>query len=113
MTLSEREFAIAERYAAGETYKEIAAKLHIAPSTVRNHLAAVYRKLEVKNKPELIRALSAQGGNGSALPPPETQAPTIPLLRHLPRSRSCPLPTSGRRRGIISDMASWRTFSTS
>ncbi len=83
MTLSEREFAIAERYAAGETYKEIAAKLHIAPSTVRNHLAAVYRKLEVKNKPELIRALSAQGGNGSALPPPETQAPTIPLLRHL------------------------------
>lgn len=62
MTLSEREFAIAERYAAGETYKEIAAKLHIAPSTVRNHLAAVYRKLEVKNKPELIRALSAQGG---------------------------------------------------
>ena len=59
MKLSGRELTIAERYAEGETYKEIAGKLHIAPATVRNHLAAIYRKLEVKNKPELIRALPA------------------------------------------------------
>jgi len=81
MKLSEREFAVAERYAAGETHREIAAKLHIAPATVRNHLAAIYRKLEVRNKPELIRALSAQGG--TALPPAEAQAPTVPILRNL------------------------------
>ena len=83
MKLSEREFTVAERYATGETHKEIAAKLHIAPATVRNHLAAIYRKLEVKNKPELIQALPAQEGNGTALPSPEAHAPTIPLLRHL------------------------------
>lgn len=83
MKLSEREFTVAERYATGETHKEIAAKLHIAPATVRNHLAAIFRKLEVKNKSELIRALSPRGGNGTALPPPEAHAPTIPLLRNL------------------------------
>ena len=93
MNLSERELTVAERYATGETYKEIAGKLHIAPATVRNHLAAVYRKLEVKNKPELIRALSARAGNAAASPPGEEGAPTIPLLRHL--EGAGPLPLSG------------------
>ena len=83
MKLSERELMIAERYAQGETYKEIAAKLHIAPATVRNHLAAVYRKLKVKNKPGLIRALSARDRSGHALPPAEARAPTIPILQNL------------------------------
>ena len=64
--LSDRELMIAERYAEGETHKEIAANLHIAPSTVRNHLSAVYGKLDVRNKPELIRELSARA---SGLPP--------------------------------------------
>ncbi|MEM7224403.1 MAG: LuxR C-terminal-related transcriptional regulator [Pseudomonadota bacterium] len=70
MALSNRETTIAERYATGQTHKEIAAALHIAPATVRNHLAAIYRKLEVANKPELIRALS-------------TRAPSAPILRNL------------------------------
>jgi len=41
--LSERERTIAGRYAGGETYKDIAEALFIAPATVRNHLAAIYR----------------------------------------------------------------------
>jgi len=56
--LSPREQQIAERYAAGCSYQQIAAELHIAPSTVRTHLATIYRKLEVSSKVELAGRLS-------------------------------------------------------
>lgn len=83
MKLSERELMIAERYAEGETYKRIAAVLHIAPSTVRNHLAAVYRKLDVSNKSALNRELATRRSDIGILPPPERPAPTTPVLRNL------------------------------
>lgn len=51
--LSARELEIAQSYAGGQTYHGIAERLHIAPSTVRTHLAAIYRKLEVSSKLEL------------------------------------------------------------
>ncbi len=54
--LSPRELEIAEDYARGATYQAIATRLCIAPSTVRTHLATIYRKLEVTSKLEL-RAL--------------------------------------------------------
>lgn len=53
-TLSPRELQIAKSYAAGATYHIIANELGIAPSTVRTHLAAIYRKLEVSSKIELL-----------------------------------------------------------
>ena len=56
--LSPREQQIAEHYAAGCSYQEIAADLHIAPSTVRTHLATIYRKLEVSSKVELANRLN-------------------------------------------------------
>ncbi|SFS16439.1 LuxR C-terminal-related transcriptional regulator [Yoonia litorea] len=56
--LSRRENQIAESYAAGCSYQEIAANLHIAPSTVRTHLATIYRKLEVSSKVELASRLA-------------------------------------------------------
>ena len=56
--LSPRERQIAENYAAGCSYQEIAADLHIAPSTVRTHLATIYRKLEVSSKLELAERLN-------------------------------------------------------
>ena len=59
--LSHREFDIAERYGAGKTYKEIAVDLFIAPSTVRNHIASIYRKLGVANKAEFVKIMSSQG----------------------------------------------------
>ncbi|MFP6749409.1 MAG: FlgO family outer membrane protein, partial [Alphaproteobacteria bacterium] len=83
--LTERELMIAGRYARGETYKEIAAQVHIAPATVRNHLAAVYRKLEVKNKPGLIRALSNE-----TLARNVPSAPTVPILLNLEDSLQPP-----------------------
>ncbi len=56
--LSPREFQIAQFYAGGSTYQEIAATLHIAPSTVRTHLTTIYRKLEVSSKLELHARLA-------------------------------------------------------
>ena len=64
--LSPRELEIAQDYARGATYQAIAANLCIAPSTVRTHLATIYRKLEVTSKLEL-RALL----DGTASRPPE------------------------------------------
>ncbi len=58
--LSPREQQIAESYAAGCNYQEIAADLHIAPTTVRTHLATIYRKLEVSSKIDLADRLNGQ-----------------------------------------------------
>lgn len=55
--LSVRELQIAQSYAGGATYQKIADDLCIAPSTVRTHLAAIYRKLEVSSKLELLTRL--------------------------------------------------------
>lgn len=51
--LSKRERQIAEAFAAGENYQEIATRLNLAPSTVRTHLSTIYRKVGVSSKLEL------------------------------------------------------------
>ncbi len=56
-TLSPRERDIARRFADGSTHKEIAQTLAISPATVRNHLQAVYVKLQTSNKTGLARLL--------------------------------------------------------
>lgn len=48
---------IARAYAKGHNYHRIAEKLHIAPSTVRTHLAAIYRKIGISSKLELHKVL--------------------------------------------------------
>ena len=58
--LSPRELEIAQAYASGATYQNIADTLCIAPSTVRTHLATIYRKLEVSSKQELATHLSGE-----------------------------------------------------
>jgi len=55
--LTDREREIARAYANGDNYHRIAERLHIAPSTVRTHLAAIYRKLGVSSKIELHKVL--------------------------------------------------------
>lgn len=55
MTLRER--AIAELFAQGRSHKEVARELDVAPSTVRNHLAHIYRRLNIHNKTELLQLL--------------------------------------------------------
>jgi len=71
--LSPREQQIAESYAAGCSYQQIAEALHIAPSTVRTHLATIYRKLEVSSKVELASRLTGT----SAEPRSQTELTTV------------------------------------
>lgn len=63
--LSDREHEVASAYASGESYKEIARALNIAPATVRTHLRTVFRKLHVGSRTELTEVLEARiGTNG-------------------------------------------------
>lgn len=55
LTAAERRCAVLA--AQGLQYKEIAHRLLVSPSTVRNQLSSVYRKLNVRNKTSLARAL--------------------------------------------------------
>jgi DNA-binding CsgD family transcriptional regulator len=64
--LSKRERMIAKRFAEGLTYREIGDRLHIAPSTVRTHLATIYRKLEIRKKSTLV-SLVVGSSNTAAL----------------------------------------------
>lgn len=56
--LSKRERQVALLFASGETTKEIAEHLAIAPNTVRVHVSRVYEKLGVVNKAELASMLA-------------------------------------------------------
>ena len=75
--LSQRELQIAQSFAGGETYQTIADTLCIAPSTVRTHLATIYRKLEVSSKLELATYL-----NGDA-PEPRSQSEMAAVVSEL------------------------------
>ena len=55
--LSAREQEIADCYASGKTSREIAGMLCISQTTVRNHVATIYRKLGIGNKTELVNLL--------------------------------------------------------
>jgi len=53
--LSEREQEVLSLIADGSTNKEIAAKLHLSPHTIKEHTSAIYRKLGVRNRAEATR----------------------------------------------------------
>jgi DNA-binding CsgD family transcriptional regulator len=55
--LSGRELEIVARLMNGDRVPAIAESLFLSPSTVRNHLSAVFRKLRVQSQQELIRLL--------------------------------------------------------
>lgn len=56
-SLSPRELEIARLYTAGRTSREIGDQLFISPTTVRNHVATIYRKLGIGNKTQLINLI--------------------------------------------------------
>ena len=79
--LSPREIEIASAYAEGDTYQAIATRLGIAPSTVRTHLAAIYRKLEVSSKLDLRKMIGADEPAAAAQDmPPRPDKPSIAVL---------------------------------
>jgi DNA-binding NarL/FixJ family response regulator len=56
-SLSDREKEVLDRLVRGDGTTDVAKALFISPHTVRNHLKAVYRKLGVSSRPELMRRL--------------------------------------------------------
>lgn len=52
--ISARELAVLRQVVAGHSNKEIAARLHIAPSTVKTHLARLYEKLGAKRRTDAV-----------------------------------------------------------
>jgi DNA-binding NarL/FixJ family response regulator len=55
--LSMRQWEILTRLVRGQRVQEIADALYLSPSTVRNHLTAIYRKFGVHSQAELLAAL--------------------------------------------------------
>jgi len=81
--LSGRELQVAQAYALGASYRQIACRLSIAPSTVRAHLRTIYRKLRVSSKVDLVRALEEAGTavvGLSAIPTAAALARSIAVL---------------------------------
>jgi DNA-binding CsgD family transcriptional regulator len=56
-SLGPRERTVAERFAGGDSCKEIAKVFGVSPSTVNNQVAQIYRKLAISNKAELATKL--------------------------------------------------------
>jgi PAS domain S-box-containing protein len=55
--LSARQTEIVARLVAGQRPADVARSMFLSPSTVRNHLAAVYRKFDVHSEAELLATL--------------------------------------------------------
>jgi DNA-binding NarL/FixJ family response regulator len=53
--LSKREREVLVQLAAGATNREIAARLHLSPHTVKEYASTLYRKLEVANRIQAAR----------------------------------------------------------
>jgi DNA-binding NarL/FixJ family response regulator len=53
--ISPRELTILHEIAAGHSNKEIAARLHVSPNTVKTHVARLFEKLGAKRRTEAIR----------------------------------------------------------
>jgi DNA-binding CsgD family transcriptional regulator len=53
--LSERELEVLQELAAGRANKEIAARLHVSPNTVKTHVANLFAKLGARRRTEAIR----------------------------------------------------------
>jgi DNA-binding NarL/FixJ family response regulator len=53
--LSNREREVLVELAAGATNREIAARLHLSPHTVKEYASSLYRKLEVENRIQAAR----------------------------------------------------------
>ena len=67
LTLRQRE--IVRRLLGGRRVDAIARDLHVSPSTVRNHLSAIFEKLGVASQSELVELLRGDAGAGPKFEP--------------------------------------------
>jgi DNA-binding CsgD family transcriptional regulator len=59
--LTSRELGLLTRILQGDRVPTIAAELFLSQSTIRSHLASIFRKLEVNSQPELVRLFRSGG----------------------------------------------------
>ena len=59
--LSARELEVLHELAAGRSNKEIAARLHVSPNTVKTHVARLFDKLGAQRRTEAIRKAREMG----------------------------------------------------
>ena len=59
--ISPRELEVLREIAAGHSNKEIAARLHVSPNTVKTHVARLLEKLEARRRTDLLRKARALG----------------------------------------------------
>lgn len=52
--ISPRELAVLHEIAAGRSNKEIAARLHVSPNTVKTHVARLFEKLGAKRRTDAM-----------------------------------------------------------
>lgn len=57
-TLTKAQFAVAELVAKGLSSKEIAERLYLSPRTVDNHLAQIFRRLDVSSRAKLAALMA-------------------------------------------------------
>ena len=60
--LTDREWEVVQQVRLGHSNKEIASELHVSRHTVSNHLRAVFRKLGVGSRTELVARLQGMTG---------------------------------------------------
>ena len=71
--LSARQTEIVGRLVSGQQTADIARAMFLSPSTIRNHLTAIYRKFDVHSQSQLLRRCcglwkKATGGDLGELP---------------------------------------------
>ncbi len=59
--VTEREFAVLELLAAGQSNKEIARSLDVSPNTVKSHVLRLFEKLEAQRRTQAIQKARALG----------------------------------------------------
>jgi DNA-binding NarL/FixJ family response regulator len=59
--LTPREEQVLQLLVEGRAVRQIAQELHIAPSTVKNHVQSIYGKLQVSNRAEAVRKAMRAG----------------------------------------------------
>jgi DNA-binding NarL/FixJ family response regulator len=64
--LTEREWAILQLLDEGQSTSNVAAALFVAPVTIRTHIAAVVRKLEVRDREEALAVFQRQRASESS-----------------------------------------------
>ncbi len=60
--LSARESQVARAVAAGKSNKEVADQLHVSERTIKAHLSAVFEKLGVRDRVQLVLLVSSSSG---------------------------------------------------